>query len=226
MSSAPQSQTPGLEDRHELIAFHLLRIASLLEKAEASAFVVVQGRAPKDMIGQIPRSVLESPTFEFSLMIVQRLLPEAAFPVQIVQDSSADDPLILRFAGLVPARNDHDCLAELTTDLDFLGSFHDMEASDTREVYVIGTAPLNVADRIATIHAPTPEAAMLKFAAVVYPGIAADQRGMLDIDLDGLAMRRLDTWVECDVEKLWVAAKNNLRLHVERASSPEPDFDF
>lgn len=213
-----------LEERHDIIAHHLLRLGSLFEDHGEKSFLLVQGRSERDILGKIPQDIFENSSFRFSLVVLQRLLPDAAFPVQILHDAGAEDPLVLRFSGLAPSRNDQDCLASMTSDLEFLGKVPGFSTEGAGEIYVIGNDPLNVADRVATLHAKTPEEALLKFAAVVYPGISEDQGCIQDVELDGLSMRRLDTWSRCDVEQIWKETKMRLLTYIERNSEPEPDF--
>lgn len=213
-----------LEERHDIIAHHLLRLGSLFEDQGDKSFLLVQGRSERDILGKIPQDIFENSSFRFSLVVLQRLLPDAAFPVQILHDAGAEDPLVLRFSGLAPSRNDQDCLASMTSDLEFLGKVPGFSTEGAGEIYVIGNDPLNVADRVATLHAKTPEEALLKFTAVVYPGISEDQGCIQDVELDGLSMRRLDDWSRIDVGRIWTETKMRLLAHIERNSEPEPDF--
>lgn len=214
------------QDRHEIVAHHILRMGSLLESAAGQSFLVIQGRDPHEIMGKIPKETVDNPSFEFSLLLVQRLMPEAAFPLYILHDHREEDALTLRFSGITPSRVEQDCLQEVMEDLAFLGEVSGLAGAGSGEIYVIGREPLNMADRIATLHAKTPEAAMLKFAAVVYPGIAHDYESIQNVEMEGLAMRQLDTWRSCDIEKLWAEAKKSLLSHVDPSSEPEPDFDF
>lgn len=224
MSNLENIPPQVLADRHDIIAHHLLRIGSMLEDGGGRSFLMLQGRTDRDILGQIQKNTFENSSFTFSMVVLQRLLPDAAFPVQILHDAGAEDPLILRFSGLAPSRNDQGCLAAMTADLEFLGRVPGFSTEGSGEIYVIGNDPLNVADRLATLHAKTPEEALLKFTAVVYPGISEDQSCIQDVELDGLSMRRLDTWSRCDVEQIWKETKMRLLTYIERNSEPEPDF--